>query len=83
MKVRGIERQSPDNLARIRQKLAALPSDSARVNALIDLAAAAGKDNLKLALTFLDDARNIVSKRAVKYPGLLSISSELLRHWLR
>jgi hypothetical protein len=58
---------SPENLAKIRQKLAALPSDSARVVALIDLAAAAGKDNPKLALTFLDDARNIASKRANNY----------------
>jgi hypothetical protein len=58
---------SPDKLEKIRQKLAALPSDSARVMTLIDLAAAAEKDNPKLALTFLDDARNIVSKRASKY----------------
>jgi hypothetical protein len=34
---------------------------------LTELAAAAGKDNPKLALTFLDDARNIVSKRASNY----------------
>lgn len=58
---------SPDKLAKIRQKLAALPSDSARVRTLIDLAIATKKDNPKLALTFLDDARNIVSKRASNY----------------
>ena len=58
---------SPDKLAKIRQKLAALPSDSARVRALIDLAIATEKDNPKLALTFLDSARNIVSKRASTY----------------
>jgi hypothetical protein len=58
---------SPDKLEKIRQKLAALPSDSARVMTLIDLAAAAEKDNPKLALTLLDDARNIASKRASKY----------------
>lgn len=34
---------------------------------LIDLAVAAEKDNPKLALKFLDDALNIVSKRADKY----------------
>ena len=58
---------SPDKLAKVRQKLAALPSDSARVRALIDLAIATEKDNPKLALTFLDSARNIVSKRASNY----------------
>jgi hypothetical protein len=58
---------SPDKPEKIRQKLAALPSDSARVRALIDLAAAAEKDTPKLALTLLNDARNIVSKRASKY----------------
>ena len=58
---------SPDKLAKIRQKLAALSSDSARVRALIGLASATGKDNPKLALTFLDDARKIVSKRASNY----------------
>lgn len=59
--------ESPDKLAKIRQKLAALPSDSARVRTLIDLAIATEKDNPKLALTFLDSARNIVSKRASNY----------------
>jgi len=58
---------SPDKLAKIRQKLAALPSDSTRVRALIDLAIATEKDNPKLALTFLDGARNLVSKRASTY----------------
>jgi hypothetical protein len=58
---------SPDKLEKIRQKLAALPSDSKRVTTLIDLAAAAQKDNPKLGLTLLDDARKIVSKRASKY----------------
>ena len=58
---------SADKLAKIRQRLAALPSDSARVTTLIDLAIATRKDDPKLALTFLDDARNIVGKRASNY----------------
>jgi hypothetical protein len=58
---------SPDKLAKIRQRLAALPSDSARVATLIDLAIATEKDNPKLALTFLDDASNIVGRRASNY----------------
>lgn len=58
---------APDKLAKLRQKLAALPSDSARVMAIADVAAAIAKDDPKLALTLLGDARNIVSKRAKKY----------------
>jgi hypothetical protein len=58
---------SPEKLAEIRQKLAGLPSDSDRVGFLVDLFAAAQKDNPKLALKFLDDARNLVSKRATGY----------------
>ena len=58
---------SPEKLEKIRQKLAALPSDSARVTTLIDLAIATKKDNPKLALKFLDDARNIVGKKASNY----------------
>ena len=58
---------SPDNLAKLRRKLAALPSDSDRVVTLVDLATAAAKNDPKLALTLLDDARNIVNKRANKY----------------
>jgi hypothetical protein len=58
---------SPEKLAEIRLKLASLPSDSDRVKFLTDLAAATQKDNQKLALKFLDDARNLVSKRASSY----------------
>lgn len=58
---------SPDRLEKIQQKLAALPSDSARVSALIDLAAGLKNDDPKLAMTFLSGARHIVSKRAGKY----------------
>jgi hypothetical protein len=58
---------SPANLAKLRQKLAALPSDSARVMTLLDLATTTAKDDPKLALTLLEDARNIVNKRANKY----------------
>jgi len=58
---------SPEQLDRIRQRVANLPSNSMRVTALIDLAAAAQKVNSKLALTFLNDAATIVSKRARSY----------------
>jgi hypothetical protein len=58
---------SPEKLNEIKQKLAALPSDSDRVKYLIDLSTATQKDNPKLALRFLDDARTLVSKRATSY----------------
>ena len=58
---------SAEKMNEIKQKLAALPSDSDRVKYLIDLSAATQKDNPKLALRFLDDARNLVSKRATNY----------------
>ena len=58
---------SPEKLNEIKQKLAALPSDSDRVKYLVDLAAATKKDNQKLALKFLDDAHALVAKRAMNY----------------
>ncbi|MDX6383569.1 MAG: hypothetical protein QOK48_1142 [Blastocatellia bacterium] len=58
---------SPEKLNEIKQKLAALPSDSDRVKYLIDLSTATQKDNPRLALRFLDDARIIVSKRVGSY----------------
>ena len=58
---------TPEKLADIRQKLAALPSDSDRVKFLIELSVAMQKDNAKLALRFLDDARNLVSRKAASY----------------
>jgi hypothetical protein len=58
---------SAEKLNEIKQKLAALPSDSDRVKYLIDLSTATQKDNPKLALRFLDDARTLVSKRATDY----------------
>jgi ribosomal protein L20 len=58
---------SAEKLNEIKQKLAALPSDSDRVKYLIDLAAATQKDNPKLALRFLDDANALVAKRAMNY----------------
>jgi hypothetical protein len=58
---------SPEKLNEIKQKLAALPSDNDRVKYLIDLAKATQKDNQKLALKFMDDARTLVSKRATDY----------------
>jgi hypothetical protein len=58
---------SAEKLNEIKQKLAALPSDSDRVKYLIDLAAATQKDNPKLASKFLDDASALVAKRAMNY----------------
>ena len=58
---------APEKLNEIKQKLAALPSDSDRVKYLIDLYTATQKDNPKLALRFLEDARNLVSKRVTSY----------------
>jgi hypothetical protein len=58
---------SPEKLNEIKQKLAALPSDSDRVKYLTELATATEKDNPKLALKFLDDARALVTKRAASY----------------
>ena len=58
---------TPEKLAEIRQKLAALPSDSDRVKFLIELSATTQKDNPKLALRFMDDARTLVSKKATGY----------------
>lgn len=58
---------TPEKLAEIRQKIAALPSDSDRVKMLIGLANMVQKDNQKQALRFLDDARTYVNKRATSY----------------
>jgi hypothetical protein len=58
---------SPEKLNEIKQKLAALPSDSDRVKYLTDLATATEKDNAKLALRFLEDARTLVTKRVTSY----------------
>ena len=58
---------SPEKLDEIKQKLAALPSDSDRVKSLVELAAGVRKDNPKLALKFLEDARSLVTKRATNY----------------
>jgi hypothetical protein len=58
---------SAEKLNEIKQKLAALPSDSDRVKYLIDLAGATQKDNPKLASKFLDDANALVAKRAMNY----------------
>jgi hypothetical protein len=61
---------STEKFNEIKAKLAALPSDSERVKYLIDLSTATQKDNPKLALRFLEDARNLVSKRATNYREL-------------
>lgn len=61
---------SEAKLNEIRQKLAALPSDSDRVKYLADLVNATQKDNPKLALRFAEDARVLVMKRALDYRDL-------------
>jgi ribosomal protein L20 len=58
---------SAEKLNEIKQKLAALPTDSDRVKYLLDLAGATQKDNPKLALRFLDEAGALVAKRAMNY----------------
>ena len=58
---------SPEKLNEIKLELAALPSDSDRVKYLIELATATQKDNPKLALRFLEDARTLVSRRATNF----------------
>src|SRR2546425_10227714 len=58
---------SAEKLEEIKQKLAPLPSDSERGKYLIDLSTSTQKDNPKLALRFLDEARSLVNKRAVNY----------------
>jgi len=58
---------TPEKLAEIRQRVAALPNDSDRVKMLIGLANLVQKDNAKLALRFLEDARILVGKRATSY----------------
>ena len=58
---------SAEKLDEIKQKLAGLPSDSDRVKYLIDLSTSTQKDNPKLAVRFLDDARNLVNKRVTNY----------------
>ena len=58
---------SPEKLNEIKLKLAALLSDSDRVKYLIELATATQKDNPKLALRFLEDARTLVSRRATNF----------------
>src|SRR5260370_8667245 len=58
---------TPEKLAEIRQKLAALPSDSDRVKFLIELSVTTQKDNPKLALRFLDAPRTLVSRKGTSY----------------
>lgn len=58
---------SPEKLSEIKAKLAALPADTDRVKYLVELADATEKDNPKLALRFLDDARTLITKRSTSY----------------
>jgi hypothetical protein len=61
---------APEKLAEIKDKLAGLRNDSERANFLVTLAVATTKDNPKLALRFLDDARPLVMKKAANYRDL-------------
>ncbi|MFY9620889.1 MAG: hypothetical protein WAM70_13560 [Pyrinomonadaceae bacterium] len=61
---------SEAKLNEIRQKIAALSSDTERVKYLGDLVLATQKDNPKLALRFAEDARVIVTKRAADYQDM-------------
>lgn len=54
-------------LDEVRQKVARLGSDNEKVDLLIQLANDATKTNPKLAIQFLDDARQITNRRATNY----------------
>ena len=56
-----------EKIEEVRQALSRLPSDQERVRLLLQLASATQKDNAKLALQFLHDARHLVTRRAVNY----------------
>jgi hypothetical protein len=51
----------------VRQTLARLQSDEERVALLVQLADSARADDQKLALQFLEEARNLVTRRATNY----------------
>lgn len=51
----------------VRQKIARLGSDSEKIELLIQLANDAQKTNPKLAIQFLDEARQITNRRAANY----------------
>lgn len=56
-----------EKIEEVRQTLSRLPSDEERIKLLIQLADANQKDNSKLALQFLDEARNLITRRASSY----------------
>lgn len=51
----------------VRQSVSRLRTDDERIRVLLQLAAGAGKQNEKLALSLLEEARNIVSRRPANY----------------
>ena len=54
----------------VRQALLSLPSEQERLALLLQLATATEKENPKQALQFLNEARNLVSRRATNYQQL-------------
>jgi hypothetical protein len=54
----------------VRQALSSLPSEQERLTLLLQLAAATQKENPKQALQFMNEARNLVSRRAANYQQL-------------
>jgi hypothetical protein len=54
----------------VRQALLSLPSDQERLSLLFELATATQKESPKQALQFLNEARNLVSRRATNYQQL-------------
>jgi hypothetical protein len=66
----ALRKVKANQLEDVRQTLARLPSDDDRVALLLQLADAAGKDDQKLALQFLEEARTLVTRRATNYQQL-------------
>jgi hypothetical protein len=54
----------------VRQALLGLPSEQERLTLLLQLATATQKENPKQAVQFLNEARNLVSRRATNYQQL-------------
>lgn len=65
-----IRKAKANQLEDVRQTLARLPSDDDRVQLLLQLADAARPDNPKQAQQFLEEARNLVARRATSYQQL-------------
>ncbi len=63
----AVRKAKASQLEEVRQTLARLPSDEERVALLLQLADSARTDDQKLALQFLEEARNLVTRRATNY----------------